>query len=245
MNVDWKVFKKLVAYNISFFIAFLLIFNIFSFITSGITSKLSANAGYDASKLTVESLKISQPNVGGLMFVLLVLVFLLIVVQMYNYSFFENKIWNIIFNKKTTFRNTSKFLLLNLLMTTIFSAMLFIIFAVISKFQGNLIKIGVMVFYLALLFCIYLIFVGYWAFGRTHLVIKSLREVYNTGVKRIDLTVLPLIVSIIVFIIVNLILKVFSLLSEMILLILSSITLVAYLAWFRLYLTNALKSVKL
>ena len=246
MNVDWKVFRKISICNLSFFILFILIFNVFSFISKGVSSRLAANLGVsDLSKITAETLKASQPNIGGFVFILLAMTILVMIVQLYNYSFFENKIWNIIFNKRTTFKNTSKFILLNISLTLIFSAIMLVIFALISRFQGGLIKIGVTIFYLALLFCIYLIFIGYWAFGRTHLVIKSIKEVYNVGVKRIELTVIPLIASVIVFIAINLILKVFSLLSEGVLLVLSTIMLVAYLAWFRLYMTNALKSVKL
>jgi len=243
LYVDKDIYKKVFLYNLGFFVLFFIIAEIFSKIFASISVKITSLAGI-GDILALEEAAVQTTGVGNLVSFLLFAIILFILIELYNYSFFENLIWNTIFKKKTTFKNTNKFLGLNVLLGIILTALVLIMFFIISKLPDNLIKIGVAVFYLAVLFAFYLLYVGYISFGKTHEIVRSLKNAFNIGVKRLDLTIMPLVIATVISAVINLILLLFTWLPEIGFLILQGIVLAAYVAWFRMYLANALKSVK-
>lgn len=246
VNIDKSLFKKIFLYSILFCIAFFLIVQLFGAVSSLVSSKIMSAAGVtDIADIDAAALETYSSQISGLLFLFISMGIIFTAIMAYNYSFFENKIWNTIFSKKTDFKNTSKFLGLGISLAVIFSAVLIALFFIIAKLLSSLPKTGAAIFYFAVLFCIYLLYVGYWAFGKTHHVLKSVKSTYSIGIKRLDLTVVQLTAALIIGILLNILLLLFSWMPDFIYLLLSVVALMLYMSWFRLYLTNALKSVKL
>ena len=245
LDIDKKTFKQVFLYGVCFFILFYAVAKIFSFVFQKINVKLISITGTaDLTTLAEEQLIPALSSAKSVIFLIFAVSFLFLILEIYNYSFFENLMWNTIFKKKTTWKNTNKFLGLNIILTAIFLLVIALIFLLISKLPGNLIKFGAMMFYLVILFAFYLLFVGYISFGKTHEIFKSVKNAFVIGVKHLDLTIIPLLIATIISIIINLVFSLFTWLPDAILLSLQAVIFAAYLAWFRIYLSNALKSVK-
>jgi len=226
--------------------AFFLIIQLFGAVSGFIFSKITESSGaVSLENIDSANLEGYSSQMYGFLFLFISNIIIFAAALAYTYSFFENKIWNTIFGKKTDFKNTSRFLGLNIVMSVIFSIVLFVLFSLIAKFLYGIPKLGSIIFFSVLLFSVYLFFVGYWSFGKTHEVFRSLKNIYLVGIKRIDLTIFEMIFALVVAVLLNLILLLFSWLPETVYLVLTVIGLQVYFSWFRLYLTNALKSVKL
>lgn len=237
--VDKKLFKKTFWYSLSFFALLFIFSEIFSRILQYAANKIPITV-----ITTAEQVGEYASSTYGYLILILVTIILFIVLQLYNYSFFENLIWNTITKKKTTMKTTNKFLGLFLLMSLILGLLAGIVFLLISLLPDSLIKMGVAIFYLACFFAFYLLSISFASFANTHLIFKSIKDSYKIGIKRIDLTIFPLIMMLAIAIAVNLLLLLFQWLPDIALLVLESIVIAAYFAWARIYLSNSLKSVK-
>ncbi len=245
LYVDKQLFKTVFMYGVFFFAVFFSLSEIFSRILGVVSTKISSLAGItEITMLTAEQAEGVAPITSLLLLIVFVIV-LFFIVQFYNYAFFENLIWNTIIKRKTTFKNTNKFFALNILLTAIFAVLLSVLFIALVSVPEQLLVISTMLFYLALLFSIYLIYTGYLNFSKSNEILSSIKAVYTTGIKKLNITIKPLFFVLIVGLLANIILLPFMNLPEIIALIVQIVVLSAYLAWFRIYITKALKAVKL
>lgn len=236
--VEKELFKKVFAYSIVFFALFAIIGEVFTRIFAAISAKLPV-AGITESDIGAAAG--AAEGLYGILFALILLFLLFMLLQLYNYSFFENLIWNTIFRKKTTFRNTNKFLGLNIILIIIFAVLLGAVFLVLAKLPAALMEAGIVVFYLAVLLAVYLAYTGYISFGKTHEIFRSIKNTYFLGIKKLNLTIIPLVIAVIIGIAMNFILMLFASLPAIANTVIQTIAFAAYLAWFRIYLANALK----
>ncbi len=245
INVDKNIFKRIFLYGIMFYISFFILIQLFGAVSAPISSKIASAAGVaDITDISAGKLDGYSSQISEFLFLFILVGVIFMLALAYTYSFFENKIWNAIFDKKTDFKNTSRFLGLNLLLAIVFSVVLLALFSFIARFLYGVPKLGTVIFFFSVLFSVYLLFVGYWSFGKTHSVLKSIKNVYLIGIKRLDLTIVELVTASVILILLNLALLLFSWIPEPLYLALSIIGLLFYVSWFRLYLTNALKPVK-
>jgi hypothetical protein len=241
-NVDKKLFNSLFLYGTVMLLLLLIIPNLFQAIMKGPTSKIIAvTQGQDLAKLTEAQLT----AIGSSLWIVLILLILFLVIEAYIYCFFESNMWNMIFGKKITFKSTNKFLVLNLILGIIFVTLNYFILAVVGKFSESLMWIGLTIYFIIALFAVYLLYISYVSFGRTHELFKSINNIYSIGIKHIKSGIVPFIVAVIVMIAVNLIMLLFTSLNNIIFIVIESLVIAAYLAWFRIYFSNALKSVKI
>ncbi len=239
--VDKNIFRKTFIYSLLFFPSVFIIGEIFTRLFQAVGAKLPGAQ----NNISPEQLASQAGSSNQILYLYLFLVFLFFAVQLYNYSFFENLNWNTIFGKKTTLNNTNKFLVLTISLGAILTSAVLLIFLVISKLPDSLTKAGVIFFFLSILFAFYFLYIGYISFGRTHEIIRSIKNAFIIGVKRLNMTIIPMVIAAIIGLLINGLLLLLSWLPGVALSIVEAITLAAYIAWFRIYLADSLKSVKL
>ncbi len=244
-NIDKKEYQRLFWYGAVFYGLFFLVSELFvKKIESSVAKVLAVIGVSDVSQLTADQVNAYAPQVTGILWGILLFGVLFVIVQAYNYSFFENLMWNTIFKKKTTFRNTNTFLGLNVVLGIIFSAILFILFLAVTQFPQSVLPFGIGLFFVAIFFSVYLLYVSYISFAKTHLVFRSVKNAFEIGFGALKITFMPLLIGIVIGVIVNAALLLLSFLPSLVNFIVQGITLSAYLAWFRIYFANALKGVK-
>lgn len=235
LYVDKKLFNKLFYYAILFFLLFFSSSFIFTYIIQSLSSGLQNGVAEDASQI--------NSAYGSVSLIFFTVIFF-IIFEIYLYSFFENISWNSIFGKATNLKNTNKFFLLNLLLILILVTIELAIFSVISLLPQVLIQPGVYLFYLSVLFAFYILYIGYVSYGKTHLIKKSIINSFKIGIKELGITIYPLIAATIISVVLNLGLDLLVWFPDWIKLPVQGIVLAAYMAWFKIYLSNVLKSVK-
>lgn len=244
-DIDKKSFKLTTMYNLFFFIASFALLQIFAAVTKLLAGKLGLLIGPDAiSQLTTETAKAPLLSANSLLLFMFVLAIGFILGTFYLYAFFENLSWNTIVHKSTNFKNTSKFLalfILSLLSLVLIDAAVFFL---ATLFGGILMNIIAIFFFICVLFSAYLLYVSYISFAHTHEIFKSIKNMFVIGVTKIKLTWLPLIIALVIGILINLILLLFTWTGVYIYTSLQVLSISVYIAWFRLYLANSLKSVK-
>ena len=246
LKVEKELFLKIFLYGLSFFLLFSVITEIFTRLFGYLSLKATAYSMLTKiATLPTEQVVAPAEGLYGLIVTMFIVIALFIVVQLYNYSFFENLIWNTISKKKTTFKNTTKFLGLTILLLIIFAIIAAILFLILTKLPAPSTIVGVYIFYLILLFMGYILYVAYFSFAKTHEIFRSIKNTYVVGIKRLDLTIIPILFILVIGILLNFLLLLFASLPVFINTIMQSIVFAAYLAWFRIYLSDALKAVKL
>ncbi len=228
-NIDKKLFKEATLYGVLFFAVTYAI----SFVLTLLYTTLGA---------TVQSVGAEQgakiAYFAMFMLVVSIILFLL------DYAFFEYLIWNIIYKKKTKFNNVVKFSGLIVSLMAIFGAINGIIFFIISKFPDSVVKLGVSIFFLGVLLSLYLMYIGFISFTQHQKIGIAIKQTFSIGIGKLGVTIYPLVISVVVGAIVNIILYLFNWLPQPVLYALQGVAFAAYLAWFRIYLANSLKSVK-
>lgn len=237
---DKETFAKITLYGILSIVTLYIIAKLSSFTFGVLAGKVNPAAQADIATLTQEQGITMMSSAKGYLFLTFVLAAIFIILMVYDFVFFENLIWNTIFKRKTTFKNTNVFLALAALSSILLGIVLFIIFAFISRLPGQSIKVGAAVFAVIFIYAIYLLFISYVSYGRTQKIIRSIKNMPAVGIKNWK----PFVVSLIVFVMVNVVLLILRLFPSPVYLTIVGIAFSAYLAWFRIYLTNSLKAVK-
>ena len=239
-NINRELWTKISLYGILFFAALFVVVSLFSNILANATDAILGVTAQFVQPGSEEFIAQAASVQGTLLYVISVII-IFVVLLIYLYSFTENLIWNTIFKKKTTFKNTNKFLLLNILLTIIFVLIAIVVFLLIANFG----LVGAIIFYLVAFFSIYLMYVGFISFGKTHKILKSVRNAFVVGIKKLKITLVPLLISVVIGLAVNAILIVITpLVPEAVFIALDAVAISIYMGWFRIYLSNVLKSVK-
>jgi hypothetical protein len=245
LYVDMNLFKKVFLYGVGFFVSLFVIVQLFTKLFEQQIAKITTLGGItDISQAAVDQINVEAPGLGNALLLLLLFIVLFFFILLAAYAFFENLSWNAIFKRKTTFKNTSRFFAFNLLLGIALSAIVGVIFAIISKFTGSWIKFGVTVFYLSAIIAGYILYVGYVSFGRTQEIFESIKNAFVISFKRVDVTILPVVAAFVIFLVVNMILLAFQNVHPILFTMIQGIGVAAYLAWFRIYFANVLKPVK-
>ncbi|MFC1728064.1 hypothetical protein ACFLZ7_01200 [Nanoarchaeota archaeon] len=164
---------------------------------------------------------------------------LMIILQIANYSFFQGKIWNHIFNSNLTKRYFWKFSLLNLIWivaATLVSILIYLLF-------NQTPMLAAVMYIILTIIIVCLLVINYIQFTQKNLVFKSIKNTFlmlnkiNKFIKQIGVTA-------VVFILLSFVSMIFNLLPQAVSMVVVSFLLLIYAAWARLYLAEALKSVK-
>ncbi len=235
-SVQPEVFKKVWLYGTLSFVAFLLLTQFFgAFFQEALVSFLP-------------SLQAAVTSPSKILVVLLLTILTIVLFfasLVYSYSFFENLIWNTILHKKTTFKNTSQFLLLNILLFILVSLIILLAYVLYTLlYSKGWPKLGFTILSFVVLYTIYTLMVGYISFAHTQKVLRSVKNAFVIGIKKLDITIFPFVIAIAMGAVLNLILLLFKGLPLNINLFVSGVVFAAYMAWFRIYFANTLESVK-
>lgn len=245
LNINKKTFWTLFLYGVISFTVMFILLTCFSLSSASLTEKITKISDSIAIPTDLNSnIDVSGTSLDTYLTLMLINYFVFIILLLYSYAFFENLIWNNIFKKKTTFRNTSKFLGLTLLLFIILGLIDAGIFFLVTLLPETMLNFGIGLFYLTVFFSIYLFFVGYISFGQTQKVFRSIKNSFKIGIGKLKTTWIPLLIIIILTLAVNLVLLLFNALSAALLTVVQAVAYAAFAAWLRIYLANTLKSVK-
>ncbi len=165
---------------------------------------------------------------GFLIYTALLLIFVLIV-----YSLFQGLIWNLILKKKFTLKYLGKFSLLNLIWVLFWLIIALVLLIILKK----IIIVWVILVYILLLIIFYLTSILYVVFTEKIKIWQAIKDTFNIG-KRIHLFIMPYLLVLGLFIVLNLILLVFSLLPQQVYMFVNLIVLLGFIAWFRFYISD-------
>ena len=255
-NFFWEYLKKSKASFISFFrkidkrVIYIALFDLlfFAILMTGLfvwnnkvmekTNEISPDLLENPANLSPENAAETAALIKGFVVsviacTLLLLVFLLIV-----WSFSRGIIWNMVFKKGFTFKYYRKFLLLNLLW---FAAWLIPVVLIIASLKRKPSAMVLLIIFV--LFC-YLTALIYIIFTKNNLIWESIKEVFKLGFGKIQFFILPCIFLILTMAVISLILWPTHFFPQKAYLVISTVSMVLYLAWARFYIADVVKSIK-
>ena len=247
-----KSFKELdlefihtVMYDILLYSCWALSFVVYGLWTTKIFEKLNEldiaslqTAMQDITKSNISnqqaelSLQILQSTITKFIFLTLLLILIILGV----YALFKGLIWTKILKKKFTFKYFRKFIALNLLYV-LFAVVVFIL-PVLLVLLG--IKAGFWLLFLQIIIGIILIMYFYFRtisnilFAKTKK-ISSFFKSFEKGADKFKKLIIPLLYIVLIFMIISLISMILNIFPEIIVMIFSSILLLAFISWARIY----------
>ena len=244
LKVDMNKFKKIWFLGIIYIAIVFVLFVSFSSLFGSTAQKILP---YTQVASVADLTNQNVDSIYGILWFIVFLLVLFVALQLAAYAFFEHTIWNVIFGKKTTAKSTGKFLGFSLLMSLLLAVAVggvFLVISFISSLSTSLAKPGAWTFYLAASYGLYALFIGFIVFTKTHVVFKSIPETFAVSFKKLKHTGIPFVISVIILLATNAIIALFAWLPKPAFSTLIAVSFAAYLAWFRLYLVESLKSVK-
>jgi hypothetical protein len=238
-----EMFQNVFLYSTLGIVSFFIITEFFNFIFkvlgTNISEKINAQTFAGIETQIAPGTEATLPLLGLLIFV----VMLFFVLLLFNFSFFENLTWNIIFKKKTNIRNTLKFSVLVLLLGLILSALNLILFMSVSKIPESMLTIFSTILLLLILFSLYLMYVGFISFANNQKILPAVKNTFTIGFGKLNKTWKALLVAVVILLLLNIVTWIFSWTPELIQLIVQALVFALYVSWFKLYLVHALRSV--
>ncbi len=174
----------------------------------------------------------------GAMYLFLIYSAILFILILLAYSLFQGLIWNTVLKKRFTWKYFGKFSLLNLIWV-----LAWLIISILLLFiLKDAVIILVILTYVLLFVMFYLTTILYVMFTKKRKMWQSIKDTFNIG-KRVHLFILPYLLVLGLFIVLNLVLIIFSLLPQQIYMFINLIILLAFFAWFRFYISDVIMKV--
>jgi len=191
--------------------------------------ELQTSMSAEQAELTLQTLQSTITQ-----FILLTILLVLLILA--SYALFKGLIWTKILKKKFTWKYFRKFIALNLLYV-LFAVVVFIL-PVLLVLLG--IKAGFWLLFLQIIIGIILIMYFYFRtisnilFAKTKK-ISSFFKSFEKGADKFKKLIIPLLYIVLIFMIISLISMILNIFPEIIVMIFSSILLLAFISWARIY----------
>ncbi len=219
---------------------FIAISKIFYLLIGTVTSKIATMLG-SIDLATVSKTTIENSSAVPWLWLVFLMLLIFIIIEVYSLSFFEILIWNRIAKQKTTFKNTSKFLVFNIFVLLILGI---INFAFIGSASNTIGIVSDILVVIVVFLSFYILFVSYYVFAKTQRLFHSIKESFVVGIKHMRKTIIVLIAAIIIMLILDAILFLLGFLSSLVMGIIQGMLFILFISWFRVAIANALKSIK-
>ncbi|TKJ17699.1 hypothetical protein CEE44_04165 [Candidatus Woesearchaeota archaeon B3_Woes] len=151
---------------------------------------------------------------------------------------FKGLIWFRIANKKFNFNYSKKFILLNLLWFLIWITPAILLFFVLKK---EIIAYLLVIITILLLHFTNLLYISFTKNPK----LSSIKKAFKIGIKKIHLFILPYLIAIIIFLVISQLYWLYNFMPGNTSTIITVLILIIYLAWFRIYLYNVVKDIKI
>lgn len=225
INID---FIYVLVYDLLFYLITGLVFFIWFILLNNQYSRL---LGIDLANMFALGITYAERSVaimkGFFLFVILSAIILTIFIIL-NLSLFKGLIWSRICREKFTIKFFIKFLLLN--------AIWIIIWLIAAVIIAVGVKVNIaqyLIILLAIVFVYFTIFL--YMFFTKNKKLKAIKDAFKFGITKVHYFVLPYILVILVFILISQLYWLYRFLPYKIGMIVTSLILLGFLAWFRLY----------
>ncbi len=236
---NMRDFKKIFLYSASFILMFFVLFAVFSFVST----KISENAANGADLADIQTEASASSSVYFAVLSIFILLILTIILSIYSFSFFENLCWNTLEKTKTTFKSVNKFLLLTLMDLIIFTAVNWLVFLILSLLPETLLGVGAFLFYVCVALSMYFMSVSWFLFSKSNSIIKSMQKMFSVGFN-LRKVYWFWIGAIVLTVVSELLYLAFTVFNETVQTVLEGLVFVAFVTWYRISLSNTLKSEK-